>query len=336
MAVRLKDIAQDLGVSLVTVSKALRNHPDISEETRERVLRRVEELNYRPNLAARALVTGKTHLMGLVVPDLVHSFFSQIANAISKALREHRYSLVITSSQEDPELERLEIDQLLAQGVDCLFIATTQLTLESFLRIEEQETPYILMDRKLPELVANFVGVDDECVGYLATKHLVEIGCRRIAHIGIPYLSPALGRLEGYRRALRHYGVQVPAEYVITRPHGDDAGDTTGYDLMKKLLGLRPLPDAVFCHNDPMALGAMKAILGAGLRIPEDIAIIGCGNVGYSDCLRAPLTTIDQDCEGIGERAARLAFDLLESQTHPEPKTILLEPRLVVRDSTRR
>ena len=335
MAVRLKDIAKDLGVSLVTVSKVLRNHPDISEGTRERVLRRVEERNYRPNLAARALVTGKTHLMGLVVPDLVHSFFSQIANAISKVLREHRYSLVIASSQEDPELEAEEIDQLLARSVDCLFIATTQLTLRSFRRIEEHETPYILMDRKLPKLAANFVGVDDVQVGYLATKHLVEIGCRRIAHIGTPYLSPALGRLEGYRRALRDYGIHVPARYVLARPHGDDAGDTTGYEVMKRLLNLRPLPDAVFCHNDPTALGAMKAILDAGLRIPEDISIIGCGNVMYSDCLRVPLTTIDQDCKAIGESAARLALNLLKSKTTPQPETIVIEPKLVVRDSTR-
>jgi len=336
MAVRLKDIARDLGVSLMTVSKALRNHPDISEGTRQRVLKRIEELNYRPNLAARALVTGKTHLMGLVVPDLVHSFFSQIANAISKVLREQRYSLVITSSQEDPELEQQEIDQLLTRSVDCLFIATTQITLESFRRVEEQETSYILLDRKLPGLAANFVGVNDEQVGFMATKHLVEIGCRRIAHIGTPYLSPALGRLEGYRRALRHYGIQVPAEYVLTRPHGDDAGDVTGYDVMKKLLSLRPLPDAVFCHNDPTALGAMNAILDAGLKIPEDIAIMGCGNVRYSDSLRVPLTTIDQDCEAIGERAAKLALNLLESKTPPKPKTILFEPRLVVRHSTRR
>jgi LacI family transcriptional regulator len=334
MAVRLKDIAQDLGVSLVTVSKALRNHPDISEGTRERVLRRIEELNYRPNLAARALVTGKTHLMGLVVPDLVHAFFSQIANAISKVIREQKYSLVITSSQEDPELEQQEIDQLLARNVDCLFIASTQLTLESFRRIEKQGTPYILVDRRLPGLEANFVGVNDEQVGFMATNHLVEIGRRRIAHIGTPHLSPALGRLKGYRQALRHYGLQVPAKYVLSRPHGDDAGDTTGYEVMKKLLSLRPLPDAVFCHNDPTALGAMKAILDAGLKIPADIAIVGCGNVRYSDCLRVPLTTIDQDCAAIGERAARLALNLLESKTPPQPETILLEPKLVVREST--
>jgi LacI family transcriptional regulator len=105
---------------------------------------------------------------------------------------------------------------------------------------------------------------------------------------------------------------------------------------MKKLLSLRPLPDAVFCHNDPTALGAMKAILDAGLKIPEDIAIMGCGNVRYSDCLRVPLTTIDQNCEAIGKRAAKLALNMLNFKTSPKPKTILLKPRLVVRDSTRR
>ena len=110
---------------------------------------------------------------------------------------------------------------------------------------------------------------------------------------------------------------------MLIRPHGDDAGDATGYDVMKKLLSLRPLPDAVFCHNDPTALGAMKAILDAGLKIPEDIAIVGCGNVKYSDCLRVPLTTIDQDCEAIGERAPS-SPSLLDSKTLPRPKTILL------------
>ncbi len=336
MAVRMKDIAQDLGVSLVTVSKVLRNHPDIGEETRERVLRRMEELNYRPNLAARALVTGKTHLMGLVVPDLVHSFFSQIANAISQVLRKQGYCLVISSSQEDPELEQREIDHLLARSADCLFIASTQRTVESFRHIEEQETPYILLDRKLPELAANFVGVDNEQVGYMATEHLIKSGCRRIAHIGAPYASPALGRLAGYRRALTQYGIEVPVEYVIIRPHGDDAGDVTGYNAMKALLNLKPLPDAIFCHNDPTALGAMKAILEAGLKIPEDIAILGCGNVRYSDSLRVPLSTIDQDCLGMGEHAAKLALRLLESKLPLEPTTIMVEPKLIVRDSTRR
>ena len=336
MVVRMKDIAQDLGVSLVTVSKVLRNHPDISEETRQRVLRRMEERNYRPNLAARALVTGKTHLMGLVVPTLLHSFFAEVAHSISSVVRKKGYGLVISSSEEDAELEMQEIDQLLARSVDCLFVASAQWTVEGFRRIEERKTPYVLIDRKFVGLPANFVGLDDERLGSMATEHLIEVGCRRIAHIGAPYISTAIGRFEGYRRALHRHGMQVPSEYYLSEPYADDSGDVIGYDMMRSLLKLTPCPDGVFCHNDPIAFGAMKAVLDAGLRIPDDIAIIGCGNVRHSDRLRVPLSTIDQNSAAIGERAAKLALSLMESKTPLRPETILLEPKLVVRDSTRR
>jgi len=323
-------------VSLVTVSKVLRNHPDISEETRQRVLRRMEERNYRPNLAARALVTGKTHLMGLVVPTLLHSFFAEVAHSISSVVRKKGYGLVISSSEEDAELEMQEIDQLLARSVDCLFVASAQWTVEGFRRIEERKTPYVLIDRKFVGLPANFVGLDDERLGSMATEHLIEVGCRRIAHIGAPYISTAIGRFEGYRRALHRHGMQVPSEYYLSEPYADDSGDVIGYDMMRSLLKLTPSPDGVFCHNDPIAFGAMKAVLDAGLRIPDDIAIIGCGNVRHSDRLRVPLSTIDQNSAAIGERAAKLALSLMESKTPLRPETILLEPKLVVRDSTRR
>src|SRR5690349_6833248 len=143
MPVRLKDIARDLNVSIVTVSKVLRNHGDISEATRRRVLQRVKELNYRPNLAARALVTGRTYTMGLVVPDLVHPFFAEVAKGLSRALRKQGYSLLISSSEEDAELEQQEIDQLLARRVDALVVASAQATVEPFRRLEEQKIPYV-------------------------------------------------------------------------------------------------------------------------------------------------------------------------------------------------
>src|SRR5258708_28600628 len=152
MAVRMKDIARDLGVSVVTISKVLRNHSDISTETRERVLKRMKELNYRPNLAARALITGKTQTMGLVVPGLVHSFFAQVAKGISSILREQSYSLLITSSEEDVALEQQEIDQMVAHRVDTLLIASTQWTVETLRRIEEHQTPYVLLDRRFSGL----------------------------------------------------------------------------------------------------------------------------------------------------------------------------------------
>ena len=168
--VRMKDIARDMGLSTVTISKVLRGHSDIGEETRKRVLKRMEELNYQPNLAARALITGRTWTIGLVVPDLLHPFFAQIAKAVSAGIRGQGYSLIITSSEEDPELERQEIEQLLARSVDVMLIASAQWTVESFRRIEEQKVPYVLLDRRIAGLNANFVGVDDEAAGTLAAQ----------------------------------------------------------------------------------------------------------------------------------------------------------------------
>ena len=191
----MKDIARDLSVSVITVSKVLRNHPDISESTRDRVLRRMKELNYRPNLAARALVTGKSYSVGLIVPDLVHPFFAQLAKGISNVLREQGYGLMISSSEESTELEQQEIDHMVARGVDAILIASTQLTVESFRQIEERRIPYVLLDRSFAGLPANFVGIDDEQAGLLATEHLISVGCRRIAHIMGPEVSTSIGRL---------------------------------------------------------------------------------------------------------------------------------------------
>src|SRR5208283_5306043 len=172
MTTRLKDIANELGLSVVTISKVLRNHPDIGAETRKRVLKRMRELNYQPNLAARSLVSGKTWTLGLVVPDLLHPFFADIAKSISAVARKLGYSLLISSSDEDPDLEVQEIKQLLARRVDVIIVASAQSSVECFRLIDEQKTPYILIDRRFADLEANFVGVDDEAVGTLATSHL--------------------------------------------------------------------------------------------------------------------------------------------------------------------
>src|SRR6266566_1548651 len=164
MAVRLKDIAQDLNLSVVTVSKVLRKHPDIGPETRQKVLQRIKELNYRPNLAARALVTGRTHAVGLVVPDLVHPFFGQVAKALAGGLRAKGYCLILSSSDDDPEIE-----QLLARRVDVLVVASAQRSAGNFRHIQDQKTPVVLIDRKIDGLAAHFVGVDDVEAGRIAT-----------------------------------------------------------------------------------------------------------------------------------------------------------------------
>jgi LacI family transcriptional regulator len=331
----MKDIADDLGVSVVTVSKVLRNHSDISPETRQRVLRRIKELNYQPNLAARALVTGRSHLIGLVVPDLVHQFFAQVAKGASRVLRKHGYSLIISSSEEKAELEKEEIGQLLARRIDALIIASTQSRPDTFRQINEQEIPYVLLDRRFSGLSANFVGIDDRNAGVLATNHLIETGCRRIAYIGGKRVSTAVDRLEGFRTAMGAHKLPIHPGYVVCRSHSDDAADVTGYKAMQHLLRLNPRPDGVFCYNDPVATGVMQAIIDAGLRIPVDMALIGCGNVRYASALRVPLSSVDQDCELLGERAAKIALGLIAGH-EGQPQAVLLEPRLIIRESTSR
>lgn len=333
----MKDIAMDMGLSTVTISKVLRGHSDISDETRSRVLKRMQELNYQPNLAARALITGRTWTIGLVVPDLLHPFFAQVAKAVSNAIRGQGYSLIITSSEEDPELERQEIEQLLARRVDVILIASAQGTLESFRTIEDRKIPYILIDRRFSGLRANFVGVDDEEVGLLATSHMIDQGCERIAHIRGPETSTALGRLEGYRRALADANKDFNPNYVVSiGSSGDDRGEPGGYEAAKKLLAVDPRPDGIFCFNDPVALGAMRAILEASLRIPEDVAVVGCGNLSYSDFLRVPLTSVDQNSSEIGKLSAALALALVGGDKEMQTKTELTPPTLVVRASSMR
>jgi LacI family transcriptional regulator len=336
MSVTMKDIATELGISIGTVSKVLRDHPDISQEMRERVRARIQELNYRPNLTARALVTGRTNTIGLVVPDLVHPFFGEVAAGLSKGLRKKAYSLIISSCDEETDLENRAIDQLLARRVDALILASSQRDWGFLDHLEAHKTPVVLIDRRPPDRKVNFVGVSDEEIGRIATEHLIEIGCKRIAHIGGSAISTAMGRLRGYRVALENHGFAFDPQYAISREHADESSDASGYEAMRELLGLRRRPDGVFCYNDPTAMGAMQAAIEQGVRIPQDLAIVGSGNVRYSKFLRVPLSTVDQQSQEIGDRAAKLALRLIEAKGSGKPSSILLASHLVARDSSAR
>lgn len=337
MPVRLKDIAEDMGLSVVTISKVVRDHPDISDQTRKRVMKRMKELNYQPNLAARALITGQTWTIGLVVPDLLHPFFARIARDISNEVRKKGYSLFISSSDEDPALERQEISQLIARRVDVLLVASSQLTMDSFERLEQEKIPYVLLDRHFPGFQSNFVGVDDQAIGVIATSHLIEQGCKKIAHLRGPEVSTAIGRLEGYRQALAAAQMTpLPGHIASIGPSGDHLGESGGYEAAHKLITNKQRPDGIFCFNDPAALGAMRAILEAGLRIPEDVAVIGCGNLSYSDFLRVPLSSVDQNSSKIAEIASKLALRLAQSKTSRPARMELVTPQIVVRASSLR
>src|SRR5208283_2302343 len=316
MPATMKSIARDLGVSVVTVSKVLHNHADISTETRKRVLQRMKEVNYQPNLSARALSTGRTSLVGLIVPDLVHPFFAQVAKGISARLGAQGYNLIIASSEEDPQLERREVDQMMARSVDALILASTESDSTSLVKLTERGVPFVLLDRKIPGFPAHFVGIDDVMAG--------------------SEVSTAIDRQAGYTATLAKHGLSLPPGYIAKHGGGDDEADRSGYGAMKHLLQLNPRPDGVFCCNDPLAMGAFRAILEAGLDVPKDIAVVGCGNVHYDDLLRVPLTSLDQDAVGLGESVARLALNIIKKKNGSPPVSVLLPTRLVVRASTQR
>jgi LacI family transcriptional regulator len=334
MTIRMKDIARDLGLSVVTVSKVLRDHPDIGEETRKRVLQRVKELDYEPNILARSLVTGRSYLIGLIVPGLIHPFFAEIAKALSKTIVDKGYSLIVSSSEEDPALEAREIRHLLARRLDALVIASSGKDTQLFRRMQSESQPFVLIDRIFDDLEADFVGIDDVAAGRMATTHLIEMGRKHIAHISGRENSTGVRRKEGYLEALRAHKLPVREDYILSRDFVDTDSQRQGSEAMRQLLERKPRPDAVFCHNDPIAIGAMNVILDAGLRIPEDVALVGCGNLNYNEWLRVPLTSIDQRSHLIGQRAGEILLAMIEGREWPAPSKVILEPALVVRAST--
>ncbi len=336
MAVKMKDIARELGVSLVTVSKALRKHPDISKETRERVEAKVRELNYRPNLAARSLVTGRSSLVGFIVPDLIHPFFAEVAKALSLTLREHGYFLVMSSSEEDPVLENQEINHMLAHRLDAMVVASCAFDAAPLREIQSGDTPLILIDRSFEHFPSHFVGSDDHTAGKLATEHLISVGCRRIAHIRGPEHSTGKRRLKGFTETLAKHGMSVPPEYIYQARSVDVNGKEHGAAAFNALNKLKHPPDGIWCYNDVIAIGVIMEALRQGVRVPEELAVIGCGDLHFDDAIRVPLSSVNQRSRDIGERAAKLILELVGREGPGDFRRIVLQPKLVPRSSSAR
>jgi LacI family transcriptional regulator len=338
MAARMKDIAKVLKLSIVTVSKVLnKKDANISEATRQRVLECARRMDYRTNLAAKSLVTGQSNMIGLIVPELFHGFFGGVAAGMSDALTEQSYGLIISSSRDNESLEKSEIRQMLARSVDAIVVASCGSKPDALLAAN-RDVPVILLDRRVGAAGAFWmVGTDDRMAGELATQHLIDTGRKRIAYIGAASLSPTSDREEGFRAAIARAGMRVSPKHVVRLPQNEESNHVLGARFMRSLLELKPRPDAVFCYNDPTAWGAMQAIFEGGLRIPEDVAVVGCGGVLYNELLRVPLTSIDQNALLMGQEAANLAQRAIAERAgglKRDPQTILLEPQLVVREST--
>jgi LacI family transcriptional regulator len=331
-ATTMKRIAGELGVSITTVSKVLNNHADISEATRSRVLAKVEELGYQRNNIARSLSLRRTHTLGIVIPDLMHSFFVEVIAGIEPVASVRGYGVLLCSSSEDPGKERAELEMLRGRQVDGVVIASAHGSgnTDILLQFVKRGASLVMIDRDDHAAVkCHRVLTDDEQVGHLATSHLLDAGRRAIAHIGGPAIVHAKRRERGWREALRARGIKPPDDWLVR----GGFMESDGYRVMKRLLTVRPRIDAVFAANDPSAIGAMKAIWEAGLRVPNDIAVVGAGDIALGDLLRVPLTTVGWSRRDQGRRAAELLLNGLDLEVD-EPQRVVIPPRLIVRESS--
>src|SRR5262245_9534622 len=330
MPTTLADIARALGVSKMTVSRAINNHPEISPETRARILEAAQRMNYRPNQYARALTTNRSFLLGVVVPDLMHSYFAEICRGIETLAKPLGYQNLICSTDEDAANEETEIEALLPR-TDGLILASSAASVDTkfFRRILRERARIVLIDRRLEGLKCSSVTTDDVKVGALATGHLLNLGHQQVGHLKGTVVSTAAMRLEGYQQALAHH--RIPFDPSLVRECGFTEND--GYHSMRKWISEGNVPSAIFAANDPAAIGAMSAISEAGLRIPEDIAIVGGGNIHYGDMLKVPLTTVAWSTAEMGQAAARLLVEIVEGKKRPKEQHIIVEPELIIRES---
>ena len=330
MATTLADIARALGVSKMTVSRAINNHPEISPETRARILDAAQRMNYRPNQFARALTTNRSYLLAVVVPDLMHSYFAEICRGVETVAKPLGYQNLICSTDEDAVNEESEIEALLPR-TDGLILASSASPTETkfYRRIIRERAKIVLIDRQLEGIKCPAVTTDDVKVGELATEHLLNLGHRRVGHLKGTVASTAALRFEGYKKALAKHHISFDDDLVR------DCGFTErdGFEATRAWLRQGDLPSAIFAANDPAAIGAMSAITEAGLRIPDDIAMVGGGNIHYGDMLRVPLTTVAWSTAEMGQSAARLLIDLVEGKRGTRDQHVIVEPELVVRAS---
>ena len=329
----MKRIASELGVSITTVSKVLNNREDIGHATRARVLAKVAELGYQPNAVARSLTLRRTHTLGVVIPDLMHSFFVEIVAGLETVASARGYGLLLCSSNEDPAKERAEIDMLRQRQVDGIILASVNASGNTDLlqRLGPLGIGLVMIDRDdHPMVKCDRVVTDDVEVGRLAATHLVKQGRKAIAHIMGPPITHARRRADGYKAALKDLGVRTRAEWIVR----GGFMEADGYRAMKKLLSLKPRIDAVFAANDPSAIGAMKAIWDARLQVPEDIAVIGAGDIALGDLLRVPLTTVSWSRDELGKQAAQLLLDRIGPEPSDQFRSVVISPHLIVRRSS--
>ena len=330
----IKDIARIVGVSPTTVSMALNGRPRIGEETRERILAVARDLNYQPNVLARSLATHKTFTIGLIITSITDPFYPELAKGIEDKAFELGYTIILCSTNGDLRLERHFITVLRNKGADGIIFATVEADDPNIRPLLAERFPFVLVNRRLtdPALArrTDSVVLDNLRGGYLAMEHLLRLGHTRIAVVaGSGKVSTAIERTEGARRAARDYGVRLDPALILECSF--DKG--LAYQAARRLLSGKRPPTAFFAEDDNMALGVREAVLDAGLRIPEDVALVGFDDIEVAGLRGIDLTTVSQKKYEMGSLGVRILVDRLEKGAPQLVNRIVLEPELIVRGS---
>ena len=332
----IKDIAKKLKISPSTVSRALRDHPDISKETKSKVQTLAQKIYYQPNSIAQSLKARKTYTIGVIVPEIRHDFFSTVISGIEDVAYDRGYTILVSQSHENEEKERLNIKAMISNRVDGLMISISQNTRnkEPFLSLKRQKIPFIFFDRafKDADFETSMVVVDDFEGAQTAVEHLIEKGYRRIAHFAGPEFIPiSRNRLQGYKSALKKHNIRYDKQLVIQGGFNEEDG-IIGF---QKFLQLKKMPDAIFAVNDPVAIGAFMQIKENGLKIPDDIALVGFSDNPVMSLIEPAVTTVKQPMYEIGQVAAKLLLEQIENdQGTFKPREEVLKTELIIRNST--
>lgn len=327
----IKQVAERAGVSVATVSRVVNKTGYVSDDLAVRVQSAMDTLNYHPSALARGLRRQQSQTVGILVPQLDQPFFSALAFTIEKALFASDYRVLVCSSEESGEKESAYVDMLIRQRVDGCILVPTGHSAEPIRRLLEQNVPGVLVDRDLPTLTINRVLCDNLQGAYEGARHLLDLGHRLIALIGGPTYSDSLNRrMEGAQRALHDAGVTLPPELITTV---SSLQFDMGYQAGLRLLNQAPRPTAIFAMTDVMAVGAMHAAAELGLRIPDDLSIVGFDDVPLASHIIPQLTTVSQPIYRMGEVASSILMRRLQDPGAPV-ETTTLSTRLVVRASS--
>jgi len=335
-SVTIKDLAKELGISPSTVSRALKNHPDISESTKKAVKELAKELNYQPNTVALSLRQSKTNTIGVIIPEIAHFFFSTVISGIEDIAYSKGYNVIITQSNESYEREVIDTQALFNSRVDGILISVARDTknFDHFTNIIKRNMPLVFFDRVLEGINASKVIVDDGQGAYEATQHLINEGYKRIAHLAGPEnLMISQNRLAGYKKAIsdNRYLMDDSIIKICGRGTYEEAEAIT-YELLDS----RVPPDAIFANNDVAAYGAMTAIKKRNLHIPNDIAIVGFSNWRFSGLIQPALSSVTQPGFKMGQEATKLLMKQIEMSNEEQlvTETVILKTNLVERESS--